>query len=172
MLPLNKIRRLEIRNLKVLFFDFDGVFTDNFVYVSDTGREQIKCSRLDGIGLSKIKTINLVPMIISSEKNRVVRARADKLEILCHQGVSDKAAQIIEVCREYGINPKDQLFLGNDENDIAAFKVVGTSIAVNDFYPTIADHVKYVTQTRGGYGAVREVCDLVYSLKLNGVANA
>lgn len=165
---LNKITAEDVKKLKILFFDFDGVFTDNFVYISQSGDEQIKCSRLDGIGLSKIKKIGLIPMIISTEKNKVVTKRADKLGVICHQSVHDKASKINDICCEYGVCPKDQLFLGNDENDIAALDFVGIPVAVKDYHPSIAEHAKYVTQAQGGKGAVREVCDLVNSLILQG----
>ena len=171
MQPISELKLEELTNLKILFFDFDGVFTDNFVYTSEIGEEYVKCSRLDGMGLGKIKKIDLMPIIISSEKNQVVTVRAKKLGVCCYQSIEDKAAKIKEICREFGVRPKDQLFLGNDENDIPAFELVGINVAVNDFYPGIAQHVKYKTKNRGGHGAVRELCEIVYSLLSKGLAD-
>lgn len=159
---INNLSQKKLHSLKLLLFDFDGVFTDNAVYVSEAGTELVKCSRLDGIGLNKIKILNLIPLIISSETNSVVSARAKKLDVACYQSVSDKASKIREICEKYEVNPENQLFLGNDINDIPAFDLVGISVAVADYYPTIKPYVKYVTNRPGGHGAVREVCDLVY----------
>lgn len=165
MLPLDKISDEQIQKIKIMFFDFDGVFTDNHVYVSESGEEIVKCSRLDGIGISKVKSLNLVPVIISSEKNKVVEQRAKKLGLICHQNIHNKAEKVQMVCNEYGVNAKEQLFVGNDENDISALEVVGISIAVKDYHHSIANITKYVTQLNGGKGAVREVCDYVFSRK-------
>ena len=73
-----------------IFFDFDGVFTNNYVYVSEDGSESVRCSRQDGIGLSKLKALKIDLYVVSSETNPVVRKRCSKLEIETHHGVLDK----------------------------------------------------------------------------------
>ena len=148
--------------VRVVAFDFDGVFTDNTVIVSQDGVESVRCWRGDGIGLSRLRCTGVETLIVSTEVNPVVAVRAQKLRTQCVQGIEDKAASILTFCKERGVDPQQAAFVGNDVNDIPAFKVVGLPIAVSDASPEIFPHVLYRTVARGGYGAVREVCDLIF----------
>jgi len=80
----------------------------------------------------------------------------------CKQNIEDKAAAILDACRELGIDPAETMFVGNDINDIPAFKSVGIPVAVADAYPEVFPHILFSTEKPGGFGAVREICDLVY----------
>jgi 3-deoxy-D-manno-octulosonate 8-phosphate phosphatase (KDO 8-P phosphatase) len=148
--------------VQLVVFDFDGVFTDNTVYTDQHGIETVRCWRSDGLGLARLRAIGVQAYILSTEENPVVLARAKKLKIPCMQGVADKAAAIMDVCHAKGISLERTVFLGNDINDIPAFKLVGLAVAVADAYPEVHPHVAYRTERRGGYGAVREVCDLIF----------
>lgn len=152
--------------IELIAFDFDGVFTDNSVLVSETGEESVRCNRSDGLGLSRLKKMGIKLIIVSTEKNPVVSKRALKLDLPCRQNVEDKAKEIIEICNEFNVSPSKTMFVGNDINDIPAFLEVGCPVAVNDAYPEVLAYVKYRTQRNGGYGAVREICDLVYFSKI------
>lgn len=154
-----------LADVRLVALDFDGVFTDNTVYVTQDGVESVRCWRSDGIGLTRLRGVGVHTLILSTEVNPVVTARANKLRIPCIQGVEDKAAAIINTCIELGIAPRQAVFLGNDINDVPAFKAVGLPIAVADAYPEILPHVLYRTIENGGHGAVREVCDLIYHAK-------
>lgn len=154
-----------LATIKVVAFDFDGVFTDNMVYVTQDGVESVRCWRSDGIGLSRLRGVGVEPLILSTEVNPVVSVRAQKLKTECRQGIEDKAATIVEFCRERGVDPAQAVFVGNDVNDIPAFKAVGLPVAVSDSYPEIYPHVLYRTASKGGQGAVREVCDLIFHAK-------
>lgn len=154
-----------LATIKMVAFDFDGVFTDNMVYVTQDGVESVRCWRSDGIGLSRLRGVGVEPLILSTEINPVVSARAAKLKTLCLQGVEDKAEAILAFCRERGVDPQQVAFVGNDVNDIPAFKAVGLPVAVSDGYVEIFPHVLYRTARLGGHGAVREVCDLVFHAK-------
>jgi YrbI family 3-deoxy-D-manno-octulosonate 8-phosphate phosphatase len=101
-------------------------------------------------------------VILSTEVNPVVAARAGKLQVPFRQGLRDKAAAILDYCREQGVEACTAMFVGNDINDIPAFKSVGVPVAVRDSYPEVLPHVVYRTVRRGGHGAVREVCDAIY----------
>ena len=151
-----------LRSVQLVLFDFDGVFTDNTVIVSQDGTESVRCWRSDGLGLSRISQLGVQSFIISTEANPVVTARARKLKLPCKQNIADKAAAILETCRELGINPQQTMFVGNDINDIPGFKVVGIPVAVADAYPEVYPHVLFRTEKPGGFGAVREICDLIY----------
>lgn len=161
-----------LASVQLIAFDFDGVFTDNTVYVSQDGIETVRCWRSDGLGLSRLRNIGVQAFVISTEVNPVVLARANKLKLPCKQGVEDKAAAILETCRELSIAPEQTMFVGNDINDIPAFKSIGVPVAVADAYPEVHPHVIFRTEKPGGFGAVREVCDLVFHAKssiLNGL---
>lgn len=159
----SEIETKKIKSIKIIFFDFDGVFTNNYVYVSEDGIESVRSSRSDGIGLSRIQKLGISTYIISSEKNKVVTKRAKKLNVNCCHGVKDKSVEVLRICNELSINPQKAVFVGNDINDIPAFNVLGFSVAVADSYKEIYPYVDYITESRGGEGAVREICDVIYN---------
>ena len=159
-----------LSTVKLIAFDFDGVFTDNTVYVTQGGVESVRCWRSDGLGLSRLQSIGVHVFIISTEENPVVTVRANKLKMPCKQGVEDKAAAILQTCTELGIEPEHTMFVGNDINDIPAFKSVGLPVAVADAYPEVDPYVLFQTEKSGGLGAVREICDLVFNAR-NGGSN-
>lgn len=165
-MPSNKI----LASIKIVFFDFDGVFTDNKVYVNEFGNESVLCSRGDGIGLQRLKEAGVISYIISTESNPVVSMRAKKLKIQYSQAVQDKAAEIKKITNELGIPLNFAMFVGNDINDISAFELVGLPVAVFDSYPEINTYVKFKTKRPGGYGAVREICDMIYIAKQHGIS--
>ncbi len=152
----------QLAGVELVAFDFDGVFTDNTVLVNQDGVESVRCWRSDGLGLSRLRAAGVHVFVVSTERNPVVTARARKLNLPCRQGVEDKAAAILDICLELGVPAPRTMFVGNDINDIPAFKVVGFPVAVADAYPEVDAHVLFRTGRPGGYGAVREVCDLVW----------
>jgi len=151
--------------VELIIFDFDGVFTDNTVCVSQDGIESVRCWRSDGLGLARLAMLGVHLLIVSTEKNSVVGVRAKKLNVLCKQGVEDKAKTTLEMCEQLGIKPQNTMFVGNDINDIPAFRIVGMPVAVQDAYPEVYSHTIFRTKTPGGRGAVREVCDMVFDAK-------
>ncbi len=151
-----------LADIRFVAFDFDGVFTDNTVLVSEQGIESVRCWRSDGLGLARIKAIGITPLIISTEVNPVVSMRAKKLKLECLQGIEDKAASLTDWLAKSGIPLAQAAFVGNDINDIPAFRIVRFPIAVADAYPEVLPHVAYRTLAPGGRGAVREVCDLLF----------
>lgn len=155
------LNEADLSKVKLVLLDFDGVFTNNCVYTSENGIETVRSSRLDGIGLQKIKSLGLTVIIISSEKNLVVTKRAEKLQLECFQGVQDKAMVVKDLMRIYKTTKSQTLFMGNDVNDIPAFKEVGISVAVKDSWPDILPFCDLITSRNGGNGAVRELCEKI-----------
>lgn len=153
------VRRLA--TIRLVAFDFDGVFTDNRVWVFEDGREAVCCTRADGLGLRKLEAHVIATVIISTERNPVVSARAEKLAIRCVQGCDDKLAVFRSACRDSGIEPADAAFVGNDINDAACLAAAGVPIVVADAHPDVRRLAVYRTLAPGGHGAVREVCDLI-----------
>jgi len=156
------------RAIRLVAFDFDGVFTDNMVYVFEDGREAVRCTRSDGIGLRRLESVGVQTIVISTEANPVVSARARKLKIDCVQNCPDKRAALDEIVRDRGI-PLDQIaFVGNDVNDLPALTAVGLPIVVQDAHTRVLPHAMLQTDTPGGHGAVREVCEWLADLHLAG----
>jgi YrbI family 3-deoxy-D-manno-octulosonate 8-phosphate phosphatase len=149
-----------IRAVRLIAFDFDGVFTDNMVYVLQDGTEAVRCYRGDGLGLAKLSCLGIEAMIVSTEPNPVVTARSSKLKIPCLQGVADKRAALDAIAREKNLTLEQIAFVGNDINDRACLQAVGLPIVVQDAHSDVIPLARYRTRSRGGEGAVREVCDL------------
>jgi len=150
-----------IDRVRLVAFDFDGVFTDNTVYVSESGEESVRCWRGDGLGLQKLAAAGIESFIISTEANPVVAMRAKKLKTLCVHGVADKLAELTRLVAELGVQLSETAYVGNDINDADCLGAVGLAIVVADAHPDVMDLAHYVTRQRGGRGAVREVCDLL-----------
>lgn len=149
-----------IRAICLVAFDFDGVFTDNTVYVFEDGSEAVRCFRGDGIGLRKLERLGIATAIISAETNPVVSARSRKLGIRYVQGCKDKGAVLETLVQEMGLSLRQVAFVGNDINDLPCLTCVGLPIVVQDAHPDMIPHARYQTRARGGHGAVREICDL------------
>ncbi len=147
------------KDIKLIVFDFDGVFTDNTVFVFEDGREAVRCDRSDGLGLSKLRKRGVDMMILSTEANLVVSARARKLNLHCVQNVSDKMGELTSIVAAKGIELTQVAYMGNDINDAGCLETVGLPITTNDAHPDVKSLGSYVTKRDGGHGAVREMCD-------------
>ncbi|MEE4266159.1 MAG: HAD hydrolase family protein [Desulfobacteraceae bacterium] len=163
MPQLKKINDIEplIRRIRLVAFDFDGVFTDNMVYVFENGTEAVRCTRGDGLGLQRLRQIGIDTVIISTEANPVVSARARKLKIDCVQNCEDKRGVLEDRIAKMGISLNQVAFVGNDINDLTCLTCVGLPIVVKDAHPEVIPVARYQTRNPGGHGAVREVCDLI-----------
>lgn len=149
------------KNLQAVIFDFDGVLTDNKVYVDQNGIESVRCDRSDGHGISELKKAGIPVLILSRELNPVVKARCEKLGVECIHGEQDKAKRLQEVAKDKGWDLNNLIFVGNDIPDIEVMKLVGYGISVADAHPEVIQNADAVLTKAGGQGAVRELCDLV-----------
>ncbi len=157
-----------LRAIKLVVFDFDGVFTDNMVYVAQDGTESVRCFRGDGLGLSKLEKAGITTVIVSTETNPVVTARSRKLGIRCIQGCTDKSTALQNLAEELGLSLEQVAFVGNDINDVDCLRMAGLPIVVRDAHPDVLPIAAYRTNALGGHGAVREVCDLIEKAILAG----
>jgi len=147
--------------VNLLVFDFDGVFTDNHVYVDEQGREMVRCSRADGLGVARLREKKVPMLILSTEENPVVAARAAKMKIETVQGCRDKAAFLQRHAAENGVDLGAVLFVGNDVNDLSAMRLVGCPVCPSDAHPQVKEISRLVLSRPGGDGAVRELCDML-----------
>ncbi len=147
--------------IAALILDFDGVFTDNKVIVFQDGSEAVVCDRSDGWGIGQLKKTGLPILVLSTEPNPVVRARADKLGLPCLQNISDKWSVLAAWLAERGIEPQHVVYVGNDANDLECMRHVGCAVAPADAYPEALSVAQIILEHKGGDGAIREICDLI-----------
>ena len=153
---------------RLLILDFDGVMTDDRVWVDQDGREMVAASRADGFGLERLRQLTGVQVLVmSKETNPVVAARCAKLKLDVLQSVGDKASALNKLYIERGLKPADVLYVGNDLNDLPCFPLVGFAAAPADAFPVVRQSADLVLQNPGGFGAVRELCELLIE-RLNG----
>ena len=112
-------------DIDLIVYDFDGVMTNNRVYVFEDGREAVQVNRADGLGVNMIRSIGIPQIILSTETNLVVAARATKLGVECLQGIDAKDEALEQYCAKHGYQLEGVLYVGNDLNDLAAMQIVG-----------------------------------------------
>jgi YrbI family 3-deoxy-D-manno-octulosonate 8-phosphate phosphatase len=144
-----------------LVMDFDGVLTDNRVGVDQNGVESVWCHRGDGLGLELLRKAGIPLLVISKERNPVVKARCDKLQVPCLQGIEDKLASLQSWAAERGFPAAQIVYVGNDVNDLECMRWVGCAVAVRDSHQDVLDIAHITLEHDGGHGAVRELCELI-----------
>jgi YrbI family 3-deoxy-D-manno-octulosonate 8-phosphate phosphatase len=147
--------------VKLLVLDFDGVMTDNRVWVDREGKESVAADRGDGWGLARLREHGVEVVVLSTESDPVVTARCRKLGLPVIQGTADKATSLRTLLAERKLDPAHVVYLGNDANDLPCFDIVGCAVVVADAHPSAAAQADRVLSMRGGRGAVRELCDLL-----------
>lgn len=141
--------------------DFDGVHTDDKAYVDSDGREMVLVSRSDGMGVSLLRKAGVKVLVMSTEQNPVVAARARKLGVPVLQGLAEKRTVLRDWLTIEGLDPARVAYVGNDVNDLGPMSEVGWPIAVPDAHPRVRAAARVVLTKPGGAGAVRELCDRV-----------
>jgi len=156
-------RRLIPETIKMVICDFDGVVTDNLVLTDQDGRESVAASRSDSMHIKALREKGVEVMILSSEPNPVVAARAKKMgvEAIHNVGMQDKGRVMREVLAQKNVKAENVIYVGNDLNDLPCFEVAGWSVAVADAYPEVIRAADHVLTKTGGHGAVRELCEIV-----------
>lgn len=145
-------------------FDFDGVLTDNRVLVLQDGTEGVLCHRADGLGFDLFRAAGIPVLILSTEANPVVRARARKLRVPVLSGVAHKDEVLRRYCARKGWALTDVMFVGNDLNDRAAMQLVGYPVCPRDAHPAIRRLAWRVLRAVGGAGVAREVAERLLRL--------
>lgn len=161
MVTPGRTRRSLPTKLRLLALDFDGVLTDNRVWVDQDGREMIAANRSDSMGLNLLRKAGVDVVVISTETNPVVSARCRKMQVPVVQGVTDKATVLKNYLAEKNIPAGKVVFLGNDVNDLPCFPLVGCAAAPADGEAAVRHEADLVLSRNGGHGAVRELVDLI-----------
>jgi N-acylneuraminate cytidylyltransferase len=144
-------------DIDAVVLDFDGTQTDDRVLIDADGREIVAVHRGDGLGIAALRKSGLPLLILSSEQNPVVAARAHKLRIPVLHGIDRKDQALKQWCDEQSIAPERVLYVGNDVNDLPCFALAGWPVAVASAHDSVRAAARAVTTTPGGFGAIREI---------------
>ena len=157
------VKRPMPEKIDLIICDFDGVITDNRVWVDQDGHETVAAYRSDSVRVKELFAIGIEVMILSSEPNRVVEARARKMGVEAVHGVAlhEKGRIMREIMERKNLKAENVIFIGNDINDLPCFEVAGWSVAVADAFPEVIRAADFVLSKNGGHGALREMCDLI-----------
>jgi YrbI family 3-deoxy-D-manno-octulosonate 8-phosphate phosphatase len=155
----------ELAEIRLVVFDFDGVFTDNRVWTNEHGEESVACWRGDSHGLRRLEEVGVEHLIISTEVNLSVGVRAKKIGATCIQGVEDKPPVLREEVTRRGFALSETAYLGNDVNDAGCLEIVGLPVVPADAWPEVVPLARLVLTRPGGHGCVRELCDAVWRAK-------
>jgi N-acylneuraminate cytidylyltransferase len=167
MVTPGKVKRPMPEKIDLIICDFDGVITDNRVWVDQDGTEMVAAYRSDSVRIKDLRAIGIEVMILSSEPNRVVEARARKMGVEAIHGIAlhEKGRVMREVLEQKNIKAENVIYIGNDINDLPCFEIAGWSVAVADAYPELIKVADYILSKAGGHGALRELSDLLLSRK-------
>jgi len=155
---------ISIDDIDAFIFDFDGVLTNNMVHLDENGKEWVSCNRSDGLGFDVLRKIQKPAYIISTEKNPVVSARANKLKITAIQGVADKVQALELLSKEKNYKLENIFYVGNDLNDFRVIEKCGYSACPDDSHSKIKNLARFQLKTIGGQGVVREILEDVFKL--------
>ena len=136
------------KKIKLIVFDFDGVFTDNFVYVNEKGEEMVRCCRADGIGLKRIQDLNIKMIVLSQEVNPVVIKRCEKLKLPCLTGHEKKLSVLKKIIEDNSLKPDEVCYVGNDLPDVPCMEIVGLPITVSDAIEETKKVAKQITDRK------------------------
>ena len=148
---------------KILFTDFDGCLTDDRVWLNQEGEEFVAANRKDGLGVKRLKNLGIQVVIASTETNKVVLARGNKMGVDVLQGLADKAAAIEQYLKQKNLSWKDVWYIGNDVNDLAAIERASLSLCPADAVKKVRKTVDVVLKTNGGYGILEEIATTLES---------
>lgn len=154
-----------LARIRLAVFDFDGVFTDNHVWVNERGEESVRCCRADGFGLARLREAGVEAVILSTEQVEIATARARKLRVPCRHGLGNKLEALREEADRLGVPLADTAYVGNDINDASCLEAVGLPVVPADAWPEVAGLARWRLERRGGEGCVREFCDAVWAAR-------
>jgi YrbI family 3-deoxy-D-manno-octulosonate 8-phosphate phosphatase len=155
----SKLRNTKVP--KILFTDFDGCLTDDRVWLNQEGEEFVAANRKDGLAVKRLKNFGIEVVIASTETNKVVLARGNKMGVDVLQGLADKAEAIEQFLNQKNLSWNDVWYIGNDVNDLGAIERANLSICPADAVKKVRKSVTVVLKTKGGYGILSEIATLL-----------
>ncbi|MGB5630016.1 MAG: HAD-IIIA family hydrolase [Woeseiaceae bacterium] len=159
----------KLGDIRLVAFDVDGVFTDGRFYLADDGTETKAFHTQDGYGVRQLLMSGVEVAVISGRKSGAVERRMTELHVPhVVLGCRDKVAAMDELAAKLGLDVSACAYVGDDLPDLPLLEHVGFSIAVANAVPALQERCDYVTSKPGGFGAVREVCDLLIGMRSSG----
>jgi len=163
---MNQKLKEKIKKIKLIATDVDGVLTDGGMYYSSKGDILKKFQAIDGMAVSILKRNAIPTVIITKEKNQIVKQWSSKMNIdELFDGIKNKEKIIPKLCKLYSLSENNIVYIGDDVNDLEILKRVGFSITPKDGNLEVKKIVDYICKSSGGEGVLREICDLVTSVK-------
>jgi YrbI family 3-deoxy-D-manno-octulosonate 8-phosphate phosphatase len=156
---------IDLSAVRFAVFDFDGVFSDNRVWTNDRGEESVACFRGDTMGLRRLDEVGVEYLILTSETNDAVAARARKMRADCIKGIEDKLPVLRAEVERRGVTLGETSYVGNDINDAECLAAVGLPVVPADAWAEVVPLARLVLTRAGGHGCVREFCDAVWQAK-------
>jgi YrbI family 3-deoxy-D-manno-octulosonate 8-phosphate phosphatase len=156
---------IDLTAVRFAVFDFDGVFSDNRVWTNDRGEESVACFRGDTMGLRRLDEVGVEYLILTSETNDAVAARARKMRADCIKGIEDKLPVLRAEVECRGVSLAETSYVGNDLNDAECLAAVGFPVVPADAWAEVVPLARLVLTRAGGHGCVREFCDAVWRAK-------
>jgi YrbI family 3-deoxy-D-manno-octulosonate 8-phosphate phosphatase len=156
---------IDLTAVRFAVFDFDGVFSDNRVWTNDSGEESVACFRGDTMGLRRLDEVGIEYLILTSETNDAVAARARKIRADCIKGIEDKLPVLRAEVERRGVSLAETSYVGNDVNDAECLAAVGFPVVPADAWAEVVPLARLVLARAGGHGCVREFCDAVWRAK-------
>jgi len=151
----------QAQKVKLFVCDVDGVFSDGRIYLGNDGEELKAFHTKDGFGLKAIMQQGIEVAIITGRESNIVKNRMSALGIKhIFQGKDDKLTVYQSLLSQLNLKPEQTAYIGDDVVDLPVMKIAGLGIAVNDAHPVVLQKADLVTTVKGGFGAVREICDL------------
>lgn len=153
---------VQAKKIKLLVCDVDGVFSDGRIYLGNNGEELKAFHTKDGFGIKALGASGVDVAIITGRRSAIVANRMTALNVKhIIQGEENKLPALLALAKELAIDVNEIAYIGDDIPDLPCIMKVGLGIAVQDAHPQVISNADYTTFTRGGFGAVREVCDLI-----------
>lgn len=171
-LPLisSKQGQAALSQIKLLCCDVDGVMTDGGLYYGPTGQTMLKFNVLDGLGLKLLKSSGVKTCFITMSNNDIIKSRATVLEIdHCYMGIEDKLTTIDKLANELGLEMSEIAHIADDVNDLPLLKKIGCAITVPNAVDEVKEIAHFITERKGGEGAVRELCDSLIRAKATNI---
>ncbi|MEX5440298.1 HAD-IIIA family hydrolase [Acinetobacter indicus] len=156
----------QARHVEALVLDVDGILSDGFVTLTNSGDEIKNFDIRDGMGMKLVQQAGVKVIIITGRTSHIVEKRMNALGVdLIYQGREDKGVALREACAQLNLAPEDCLYMGDDWPDLSAFAIAGMKVTVPNGHVEVRRRADLVTQAQGGRGAVREICDMILMSK-------
>ncbi|MFT5837636.1 MAG: 3-deoxy-D-manno-octulosonate 8-phosphate phosphatase (KDO 8-P phosphatase) [Flavobacteriales bacterium] len=160
--PIDKLLLIKLKQIKLLACDVDGVFSDGRIYMGQSGEELKAFHTRDGYGIKALQKIGVQVAVITGRKSNMVEQRMTALGVKhIYQGCEDKQSALQIIQNHLPVTVSETAAIGDDMPDLGMFQVSQCNVCVQDGHPILVKQAHYQTRTKGGYGAVRELCDLI-----------